>query len=170
MCGGWHRGIPHEKRDYLPLTTDVLAAHLKGEMHVGVYPLLVLVDRTTLADQWRAHPAGHRGRPRRTQQEPQLPGPHLPDQPHSPSAPAQTANRPANFWRSTLTTVRMLNVGLGPIGSLRPSTPSCILPIEGAIRSAGWLARCSAPARSSVQAPEVLSESRAGSGDAGRAS
>jgi superfamily II DNA or RNA helicase len=38
--GGWQRGIPHEKRDYLPLTTDVLAAHLKGEAHAGVYPLL----------------------------------------------------------------------------------------------------------------------------------
>jgi hypothetical protein len=38
--GGWQRGIPHEKRDYLPLTSDVLVAHLKGDMHVGVYPLL----------------------------------------------------------------------------------------------------------------------------------
>lgn len=38
--GGWQRGIPHEKRDYLPLTTDVLAAHLKGDANVGVYPLL----------------------------------------------------------------------------------------------------------------------------------
>jgi len=38
--GGWQRGIPHEKRDYQPLTLDVLAAHLKGDVHVGVYPLL----------------------------------------------------------------------------------------------------------------------------------
>lgn len=38
--GGWQRGIPHERRAYLPLTTDVLAAHLKGDVHVGVYPLL----------------------------------------------------------------------------------------------------------------------------------
>jgi superfamily II DNA or RNA helicase len=38
--GGWQRTVPHEKRDYLPLTADVLAAHLKGEVHVGVYPLL----------------------------------------------------------------------------------------------------------------------------------
>jgi hypothetical protein len=38
--GGWQRGIPHEKRDYLPQTADVLAAHLKGEVHVGVHPLL----------------------------------------------------------------------------------------------------------------------------------
>ena len=37
---GWQRGIPHEKRDYLPLTADVLAAHLKGAAHIGVYPLL----------------------------------------------------------------------------------------------------------------------------------
>jgi superfamily II DNA or RNA helicase len=38
--GGWQHGTPHEKRDYLPLTADVLAAHLKGDAHVGVYPLL----------------------------------------------------------------------------------------------------------------------------------
>ena len=38
--GGWQRGIPHERRDYLPLTRDVLAAHLKGDVHIGVYPLL----------------------------------------------------------------------------------------------------------------------------------
>jgi hypothetical protein len=38
--GGWQRGIPHERRNYLPLTTDVLTAHLKGDAHVGVYPLL----------------------------------------------------------------------------------------------------------------------------------
>ena len=38
--GGWQRGIPQEKRDYLPLTADVLAAHLKGDAHVGVSPLL----------------------------------------------------------------------------------------------------------------------------------
>jgi superfamily II DNA or RNA helicase len=38
--GGWQSGVPHEKRDYLPLTADVLAAHLRGEVHVGLYPLL----------------------------------------------------------------------------------------------------------------------------------
>ena len=38
--GGWQARVPHDKRDYLPLTTDVLAAHLKGEVHVGLYPLL----------------------------------------------------------------------------------------------------------------------------------
>ena len=40
MRGGWQRGIPHEKRDYLPLTSEVLAAHLRGGVHVGAYPLL----------------------------------------------------------------------------------------------------------------------------------
>jgi hypothetical protein len=38
--GGWQSRVPHDQRDYLPLTTDVLAAHLKGEVHVGLYPLL----------------------------------------------------------------------------------------------------------------------------------
>jgi hypothetical protein len=35
-----HKGIRHEDRDYLPLTPAVLAAHLKGEIHIGLYPLL----------------------------------------------------------------------------------------------------------------------------------
>jgi superfamily II DNA or RNA helicase len=38
--GGWRKGIRHADREYLPLTTDVLAAHLSGQMHVGLYPLL----------------------------------------------------------------------------------------------------------------------------------
>jgi superfamily II DNA or RNA helicase len=38
--GGWQKGVRHEDRDYLPLTPQVLAAHLKGEVHVGLYPLL----------------------------------------------------------------------------------------------------------------------------------
>lgn len=38
--GGWRKGVRHEDRDYLPLTADVLAAHLTGEVHVGLYPLL----------------------------------------------------------------------------------------------------------------------------------
>jgi hypothetical protein len=38
--GGWQRGIPHERRDYLPLSMDVVTAHLKGDVHAGVYPLL----------------------------------------------------------------------------------------------------------------------------------
>src|SRR5580698_4851435 len=38
--GGWQAGVPHDKRNYLPLTAGVLAAHLKGDAHVGLYPLL----------------------------------------------------------------------------------------------------------------------------------
>jgi superfamily II DNA or RNA helicase len=38
--GGWRKGIRHEDRDYLPLTPAVLGAHLKGEVHIGLYPLL----------------------------------------------------------------------------------------------------------------------------------
>ena len=38
--GGWRKGTRHQDRDYLPLTPAVLAAHLKGEVHIGLYPLL----------------------------------------------------------------------------------------------------------------------------------
>jgi hypothetical protein len=38
--GGWRKGLRHAERDYLPLTAEVLAAHLTGEMHIGLYPLL----------------------------------------------------------------------------------------------------------------------------------
>jgi superfamily II DNA or RNA helicase len=38
--GGWQKGARHEDRNYLPLTPQVLAAHLKGEVHIGLYPLL----------------------------------------------------------------------------------------------------------------------------------
>jgi hypothetical protein len=38
--GGWRKGVPHAERDYLPLTAEVLAAHLSGQVHIGLYPLL----------------------------------------------------------------------------------------------------------------------------------
>ncbi|HUZ56679.1 MAG TPA: DEAD/DEAH box helicase family protein [Streptosporangiaceae bacterium] len=38
--GGWQKGVRHEDRNYLPLTPAVLASHLKGEVHIGLYPLL----------------------------------------------------------------------------------------------------------------------------------
>ncbi|ONI81381.1 helicase [Actinosynnema sp. ALI-1.44] len=38
--GGWRKGTRHEQRDYLPLTREVLRAHLSGETHIGLYPLL----------------------------------------------------------------------------------------------------------------------------------
>jgi superfamily II DNA or RNA helicase len=37
VAGGWRKGT---KRPYLALTDDVIAAHLTGEVHVGLYPLL----------------------------------------------------------------------------------------------------------------------------------
>lgn len=38
--GGFHRRVSHSERDYLPLTAEVLAAHLSGKTHIGLYPLL----------------------------------------------------------------------------------------------------------------------------------
>jgi hypothetical protein len=38
--GGWRKGVPHAEREYLSLTAEVLAAHLTGEVHVGLYLLL----------------------------------------------------------------------------------------------------------------------------------
>lgn len=38
--GGWRRGAPAAQRDYLPLTEQVLTAHLSGELDLGLYPLL----------------------------------------------------------------------------------------------------------------------------------
>jgi superfamily II DNA or RNA helicase len=38
--GGWRKGVPHAEREYLPLTAEVLAAHLSGKAHAGLYPLL----------------------------------------------------------------------------------------------------------------------------------
>jgi hypothetical protein len=37
VAGGWRKGT---KRPYLPLTDDVIAAHLTGDVHVGLYPLV----------------------------------------------------------------------------------------------------------------------------------
>lgn len=38
--GGWRKGTPAANRDHLPLTKEVLRAHLSGDVHVGLYPLL----------------------------------------------------------------------------------------------------------------------------------
>ena len=40
MRGGFRKGVPRGERDYLPLTDEVLAAHLTGKTHIGLYPLL----------------------------------------------------------------------------------------------------------------------------------
>jgi superfamily II DNA or RNA helicase len=38
--GGWRKGVRHTERDYLPLSREVVRAHLSGETHIGLYPLL----------------------------------------------------------------------------------------------------------------------------------
>lgn len=38
--GGWRKGIPAAEREYLPLTEEVITAHLSGELELGLYPLL----------------------------------------------------------------------------------------------------------------------------------
>ncbi len=38
--GGWRRHSRHDEVRYLPLTSDVLAAHLTGNHHIGLYPML----------------------------------------------------------------------------------------------------------------------------------
>ena len=35
--GGWRKGVPHTDRDYLPLTAELLASHLSGGVHAGLY-------------------------------------------------------------------------------------------------------------------------------------
>ncbi len=38
--GGWRKGVPAAKREFLPLTDEVITAHLSGELELGLYPLL----------------------------------------------------------------------------------------------------------------------------------
>lgn len=40
VAGGWRKGQGEEGQRYLPLTEDVVVAHLTGELHLGLYPLL----------------------------------------------------------------------------------------------------------------------------------
>lgn len=40
VAGGWRKGADRSSVRYLPLTREVLAAHLAGEVFVGFYPLL----------------------------------------------------------------------------------------------------------------------------------
>jgi hypothetical protein len=40
VAGGWRRGLDHSRVRDLPLTREVIAAHLAGEIFIGVYPLL----------------------------------------------------------------------------------------------------------------------------------
>jgi hypothetical protein len=38
--GGWRKDTPAGEREYLPLTGEVITAHLSGELKLGLYPLL----------------------------------------------------------------------------------------------------------------------------------
>jgi hypothetical protein len=38
--GGWPKGVPAAEREFLPLTEEVITAHLSGELELGLYPLL----------------------------------------------------------------------------------------------------------------------------------
>jgi hypothetical protein len=38
--GRWRKGLPAAEREYLPLTGEVLTAHLSGEIEIGLYPML----------------------------------------------------------------------------------------------------------------------------------
>src|SRR5450755_4659380 len=38
--GGWSKGIPTAQREYLPLTEEVVTAHLSGDLDLGLYPML----------------------------------------------------------------------------------------------------------------------------------
>ncbi|MFT3872403.1 MAG: DEAD/DEAH box helicase family protein [Nocardioides sp.] len=40
VAGGWRKGRPATDVRYLQLTPEVLAAHLTGDVHIGLYPML----------------------------------------------------------------------------------------------------------------------------------
>ncbi len=40
VSGGWRKGMDRRGVTYLPLTAEVVAAHLRGDVFIGLYPLL----------------------------------------------------------------------------------------------------------------------------------
>jgi len=40
VAGGWYKGMDRRRAVYLPLTADVVYAHLAGDAFIGLYPLL----------------------------------------------------------------------------------------------------------------------------------
>src|SRR5437762_533861 len=40
VAGGWRKGMDRNKAAYLPLTAEVVSAHLVGDVFIGLYPLL----------------------------------------------------------------------------------------------------------------------------------
>ncbi len=41
VAGGWRKGMDRRTAAYLPLTAEVVAAHLVGDIFIGLYPLLI---------------------------------------------------------------------------------------------------------------------------------
>lgn len=39
VAGGWRKGMKRDGANYLPLSPAVVAAHLRGQLHIGLYPL-----------------------------------------------------------------------------------------------------------------------------------
>ena len=37
--GYWRKGMNRAEAPYLPLTPDVIGQHLRGDVHIGLYPL-----------------------------------------------------------------------------------------------------------------------------------
>jgi hypothetical protein len=64
--GGWRKGVPHSERAYLPLTAELLATHLSGDVHVGLYPSRGNLDARHAAPS-RRPAAGHVARLQRAQ-------------------------------------------------------------------------------------------------------
>jgi superfamily II DNA or RNA helicase len=40
VAGGWRKGMDRKQANYLPLTAEVVSAHLVGDVFIGLYPLL----------------------------------------------------------------------------------------------------------------------------------
>jgi len=49
VAGGWRKGMDRSSATHLPLTDQVIAAHLVGDVFVGLYPLLADSTCTFLA-------------------------------------------------------------------------------------------------------------------------
>jgi hypothetical protein len=60
--GGWRRGVPADQREYLPLTEEVVTAHLSGEVDLGLYPSAGRRP-VPLAGSRLRRPGGDAGRP-----------------------------------------------------------------------------------------------------------
>lgn len=55
--GGWRKGRTAADTRYLPLTPEVIAAHLTGDLHIGLYPMLPGDQTCWLAADFDGHAA-----------------------------------------------------------------------------------------------------------------